>query len=150
MRIEVSAHYLVFMVGGARHALSLAGVETVELAAEVTPFPDAPHIFIGAIDCRGQVLPVLSMRRRLRLPERSVRATDRFIIVRSAKRRLALLVDDVVGVQSADGTVITSAKEISDGLGCVAGATRTHDGIMLIHDIELFLSEEEEKALAKL
>jgi purine-binding chemotaxis protein CheW len=90
------------------------------------------------------------MRRRLRLPERGVRASDRLIIVQSSRRRLALLVDEVVGVQPGDNTVITSANEISDGLGCVVGATRTSDGIMLIHDIELFLSDEDEKALARL
>jgi len=150
MQIGEAAAYLVFSMEGARHGLPLAGVENVERAVEVTPFPDAPFIFIGAIDCRGAILPVLSMRRRLHLPERNLRASDRMIIARSSRRRLALLVDEVLGVQLSPAADITRGDAISDGLGCIAGATRTPDGVILIHDIERFLSEADEKALEKL
>jgi purine-binding chemotaxis protein CheW len=150
MRIEDTAHILVFAVGEAIHALPLAGVEKVEFAVEVAPFPDAPHVFIGAIDWKGLILPVMSMRRRLHLPERGVRASDRIIIVKTSRRRLALLVDEVVGIRPCRAGDVTSAYSLSDGLGCVAGATRAADGIVLIHDLEQFLSEADEKALAAL
>jgi purine-binding chemotaxis protein CheW len=147
MRIPVMDYYFVFVVGGMRHALSLAVVEKVELAVEVTPFPEAPPAVIGVINLRGQVLPVLSMRRRLHLPERSVTVNDRIIIAQSSRRRLALLVDEVTGVLPVHGSEFTSAETISDGRGCAVGATRTEDGIVLIHDLELFLSAEDERAL---
>jgi purine-binding chemotaxis protein CheW len=150
MSIEGVDYILVFVIGEMKHALFLSGVEKVELAAEVTPFPEAPRVFIGAINWRGQILPVLSMRRRLHLPERSVMASDRFIIVKSIRRRLALVVDEVTGVQPANRSTFISADAIWESLGCVAGAVRTEDGIVVIHDLELFLSEEEEKVLEKL
>jgi purine-binding chemotaxis protein CheW len=133
-----------------RHALFISGVEKVEFAVEVTPFPEAPSVVIGVINWRGRILPVLSMRRRLHLPERSVMMADRIIIAQSFRRRIALLVDEVIGVRPAERNDFISADAISDGLGCVAGATRTEDGIVLIHDLELFLTEEDEKALEKL
>jgi purine-binding chemotaxis protein CheW len=147
VRIPVMDYYFVFVVGGMRHALSLIVVEKVELAVEVTPFPEAPPAVIGVINLRGQVLPVLSMRRRLHLPERSVMVNDRIIIAHSSRRRLALLVDEVTGVLPVHGSDFTGAETISDGRGCVVGATRTEDGIVLIHDLELFLSAEDERAL---
>jgi purine-binding chemotaxis protein CheW len=150
MHIEDAGHMLVFAVAGMRHALFLSGVEKVEFAVDVTPFPEAPHVVIGVINWRGQILPVLSMRRRLHLPERSVMTSDRMIIVRSSRRRIALMVDEVTGVRPAGRSDFICADAISDGLGCVAGATRTEDGIVLIHDLERFLSEEDEKALEKL
>lgn len=150
MRIEDAGHILVFAVADMRHALFISGVEKVEFAVEVTPFPEAPRVVIGVINWRGQILPVLSMRRRLHLPERSVMTADRIIIAQSSRRRIALLVDEVIGVRPTERSDFTSADAISDGLGCVAGATRTEDGIVLIHDLELFLTEEDEKALEKL
>ena len=150
MRIEDTDHILVFAVGEMKHGLSLSGVEKVELAAEVTPLPEAPHVVIGAINWRGQILPVLSMRRRLHVPERSVMASDRIIFVQSSRRRIALVVDEVLGVRPVERSDFTSADALSEGLGCVAGASRTEDGIVLIHDLELFLSEADEKALEKL
>jgi purine-binding chemotaxis protein CheW len=149
MRIEDTGHILLFAVAEMKHALSLSGVERVELAAEVTPLPEAPHVVIGAINVRGQILPVLSMRRRLHLPERSVTTSDWIIIVQCSRRRIALVVDEVMGVRTALQSDFTSAEALSEGLGCVAGAVRTEEGIVLIHDLELFLSEEEEMALEK-
>jgi purine-binding chemotaxis protein CheW len=150
MRIEDADYIFIFAVADMKHALFLSGVEKVEFAVEVTPFPEAPHVVIGVINWRGQMLPVLSMRRRLHLPERSVMTADRIIIVQSSRRRIALMVDEVMGVRLTERSDFTSADALSDGLGCVAGATRTEDGIVLIHDLELFLTEEDEKALEKL
>jgi purine-binding chemotaxis protein CheW len=150
MRIDAADHILVFSVEGMRHALPLPGVEKVELAAEVTPFPEAPAVVIGAMTWRGQILPVLSLRRRLHAAERTVMTSDRFVIVRTSRRRLALMVDEVHGVQQAAARDMARAETLSQGLGSVAGAVRTADGIVLIHDLDLFLSEEEERVLQKL
>jgi purine-binding chemotaxis protein CheW len=143
-------HIFIFAVGEMRHGLSLSVVERVELAVEVTPFPESPNVCIGAINVRGQILPVLSMRRRLHLPERSVMTSDRIIIVRSPRRRIALMVDEIIEVRSMERSNFTHADSLSDGLGCVAGVAQTADGIVLIDDLELFLSEADEKALEKL
>ena len=145
-RIEDTDYFLVFVVADMMHALSLSGVEKVELAVEVTPFPEAPRIVIGAINWRGQILPVLSMRRRLHAPERTVMMSDRMIIVRSSRRRLGLMVDEIIGVRPVQRRNVTHAETLSDGLGCVSGATQSMDGLVLIHDLELFLSEEDKKA----
>ena len=147
MRVEDTGHILLFAVGGLKHALPLSGVERVELAAEVTPLPEAPHVVIGALNVRGRILAVLSMRRRLHLPERGVTAEDWIIIVQSSRRRIALIVDEVMGVRSTKPGDFTNADTLSEGLGCVVGALISEEGIVLIHDLELFLSEEDEKAL---
>jgi purine-binding chemotaxis protein CheW len=131
------------------HALPLSAVEKVELAAEPTPLPEAPRFVSGAINWRGRILPVLSMRRRLGLPERELEPSDRMVIAKSSRRPLALVVDEVLGVRFLEGGELAAADSIYEGLGCVAGAARTADGIVLIHDLELYLSEEDEKALAK-
>jgi len=140
----------VFLVGDMKQAIFLSGVQKVELAVEVTPLPEAPRIVIGAINWRGYILPVLSMRRRLHFPERDVMASDRMVIVQSRRRRFALMVDEVMGVQQAAPDDFTQAGAISEGLDSLAGASRTQDGIVLIHDLDLFLNEADEKVLAGL
>ncbi len=150
MDIEAVDHILVFSVGELRHALSLSVVDKVELAVEVTPLPDAPRIVIGVIDWRGQILPVLSMRRRLHMTERNVMPSDRIIIAQSSYRRVALMVDEIIEVRQAHKGDFTGADALSDRLGCVAGAAWIGDAIVLIHDLDQFLTEEEERVLAKL
>ena len=150
MGIEDTSSFLVFGVAEMMHALALTAVDKVELAVEVTPFPEAPRVVIGAINWKGQILPVLSMRRRLRAAERSIMGSDRIIIVQTSRRRLGLMVDEIVGVRQVPRSDCTGSDSLSDGLGCVTGATQCSDGLVLIHDLELFLTEEEEKALDNL
>jgi len=143
----VTDQILVFSVGGSMHALYLANVEKAELSAELIPLPEAPSTVIGAVNWKGWVLPVLSMRRRLHLPDRAISTGDRFIITRYSRRRIVLVVDESVGVQTVERGDITKSGDIADGLGAVAGAARVPDGIVLIQDPELFLSEEDENVL---
>lgn len=141
---------LIFSVDGRKHALLLSVVEKVELAVEVTPFPEAPPVVIGAVNWKGRIIAVVSMRRRLHLGERDVLAADRIIIVHTTRRLIALLVDELCGVGTVQPYEYREAETLSDRLGCVAGAALTGDDIVLIHDLELFLSESDEKALAEL
>lgn len=137
---------LVFCVEGQRHALRLAAVERVTPAAAVTPLPGAPAAVLGAIDVGGRILPVFSLRRRLGLPEQAPRLSDVFLIARSARRPVALLVDEVQAVRSAPAAAVEAAT-IAPGLGTVQGLARLDDGLLLIHDLERFLSPEDERIL---
>ena len=140
---------LLFSAGGMSLALPLSVVEKVELAAELTPLPEAPRVVSGAVNWRGRILPALSMRRRLNLPERELAASDRMVIARTSRRLLALIVDEVLGVRYFHEAELAGADAIYEGPRCVAGVARTGDGIVLIHDIESYLDDEDERALGK-
>lgn len=137
---------VVFCVGGQRHALRVEAVERVTPAAEVTPLPGAPHVVLGAIDVAGRILPVFSLRRRLRLPDRPLQLSDVFLIARTARRAVALLVDSVQAVRTAPAAAVDAAM-LAPGLQTVEGVLRLDDGLLLIHDLEDFLSREDERAL---
>lgn len=138
---------LVFELDGQRYALRLSSVQRVIPAVEVTRLPHAPEIVLGVIDLRGEVLPVVNVRRRFRLPEREIDLGDRFIIARTSRRSVALVADATAGViEAPNGQVVTSDK-ILPHLNYVEGVVKLADGIVLIHDIDEFLSLEEVRTL---
>ena len=138
---------LVFRTGDSFHALFLDAVEKVEFSVEVTVLPEAPRIVLGVINWRGTILPVLSMRRRLHLPERPVDIDDRLVVARSRRRRLALLVDEIVRLTSFSDDDAAAADGIWHGMESIAGALKIEADIVLIHDLDAFLDEPEEIAL---
>ena len=89
---------VVFCLDGQRYALPLAAVRRIVRAVEVTPLPGAPAIVLGAIDVEGSVLPVLDIRRRFLLPEREIGPADQFLIASTARRAVALVIDEAHGV----------------------------------------------------
>jgi purine-binding chemotaxis protein CheW len=138
---------IVFELESARYALPISVVERVVRAVEVTPLPRAPEVVRGVIDLAGRVIPVVDARRRLRLPTREVRPADQMIIARTSRRSMALLVDRVEGVIECEAGDLVAASEIAPGLDFVAGVLKLPDGPALIHDLDRFLSLEEEAAL---
>lgn len=84
-----------FVLEGQRHALPMVAVERVAPVVEVTPLPGAPAAVLGAIDVGGRILAVFSLRRHLGLPDRALRLSDAFLIARTSRRLVALLVDEM-------------------------------------------------------
>jgi purine-binding chemotaxis protein CheW len=138
---------VVFRIDAQRYALPLAAVGRIVRAVEVTSLPNAPSIVLGVIDVGGQILPVLDMRRRFGLPEREIRPDDHFLIARTARRVVALTIDEAQELVEHSPTGIVDAARIVPGLDHVRGVIGLDDGLVLIHDLERFLSLDEGRAL---
>ena len=138
---------VVFRVDGERYALPLEVVERVVRAVAVTPLPNAPAIVLGAINVHGRVLPVLNLRRRFLLTEREIGPADWFLLARTARQTVVLVVDESDGVLELPTAGIVPSTEVTPGLDQFPGVVRLDDGLVLIHDLETFLSLDEARAL---
>jgi purine-binding chemotaxis protein CheW len=138
-------HLLIFTLDGQRYALRLATVERVVRAAAITPLPKAPEIVLGILDLQGQVIPVINLRKRFRLPEREIRSEDQFVVARTETLTLALVVDSAESVMEQTDRSVIPPADILTGMVYLEGVTRTEEGLVLIHDLEslLFTAEEE-------
>ena len=138
---------LLYYLEDRQYALPIAVVERVVHSVEVTSLPNIPEGVFGVINVRGRVLPVISMRRRLNLPEREVDAEDRFIIAHTSRRPLALWVDGVVGVAEWSRDKVVTGGQILPGMDHVRGLVELEGDMVLIEDLEAFLSPDEENRL---
>ena len=143
------AQWVVFSLDAARFALPLPSVERVVRAVQVTRLPAAPAVVLGAIDVQGRVLPVFNVRHRFGLPQRDIDPADQFVIARSAERSVVLVVDAAQGVLHSLPTDTIAAASIASGLEQLRGVIRLPDGLVLIPDLNLFLSAAETRALDK-
>ena len=137
----------VFFVEGQRCALSLPVVQRVLLMIAVSPLPEAPEVVLGVINLRGDVLPVVDVRRRLGFPPRPYGPAARLVVARTSRRALALAVDEAHGVAEVDAATITSADDLVPGTRYVAGIVALPDGLLFIHDLDTLLSLDDERRL---
>ncbi len=142
-----TAQWVVFCLDKGRYALPLAAVDRIVRAVQVTALPLAPDIVLGAIDVEGRVLPVFNIRRRFRLPERTIEPADHFLIARTAQRTVVLVIDAAQGVLERPATAMIDAASIAPDLGHLQGVIQLEDGLVLIHDLEHFLSPDEARKL---
>lgn len=102
--MDMKDQLIAFTIDNQLLAIPLTVVDRIVRAVEVTPLRKAPEVFLGIIDYHGTVMPVLSLRKRLGFPERSLSASDRFMIVQTSSRKLAVVVDEIHQVISAEAT----------------------------------------------
>jgi purine-binding chemotaxis protein CheW len=136
------AQWVVFGLDARRIAIPLAAVERVVRAVEITPLPQAPSMVIGVINVRGAVLPVMNVRRKFHLPERAVVPTDHFLIARTARGPIVLVIDTTYGVVERPAADTINANTFAQDSDHITGALPLPDGLVLIHDIDRLLSEQ--------
>jgi purine-binding chemotaxis protein CheW len=144
---DSSVLLVAFLIDGNRYALRLAQVERVLPLVAVSPLPKAPDIALGVINLGGEVVPVLDLRRRLGFPARGYGVRAHLIAARTARRRVALPVDEALGVMEVAAGAVTPPDAVLPGTAHVAGIAALPDGLLLIHDLDAFLSLEEEAQL---
>jgi len=107
---------LVFSLESQQYALHLHVIERAVRAVEATPLPKAPDIVLGVVNVQGQVIPILNIRRRFRLPDKEINLSDQLIIARTSRRTVTLLVDTVTGVVERQEEQVTAAEKIVPGM----------------------------------
>jgi purine-binding chemotaxis protein CheW len=87
-----------FGVGDEEYVIDIRRMREIAQPLPIVSVPRAPEWMEGVADLRGEVVPVLDVRRRLGLPRTAVTRRTKLLVVHVAGRILALLVDRVCEV----------------------------------------------------
>ncbi len=145
--MEKPRQLVLFLLDANRFGLDRDVVERVVPVVEITPLPRAPEIVSGIINVHGEIVPVVDIRRRLGLPPRALVLQDQLLLAQTHRRRFALLVDRVTGVVEQEDGELMPGDRILPNLDPIAGVLCLPDGLVLIQDLETFLSLPQEDQL---
>jgi purine-binding chemotaxis protein CheW len=140
-------HLIVFALDLQRYALLLPMVDRVVRMVAITPLPNAPDIVLGVVNIQGRVIPVINVRRRFCLPEQEIIPGDQLIVAHTSRRPVALVADAVLDVIASPAQDMIAAENILPGVEYLEGVVKLADGLIFIHDLDKFLSLEEESSL---
>ena len=138
---------LVFTLDELACALHISNVVRVIRAMEIRKLPKAPEIIKGIINVRGKIIPVVDIRKRFGHLRREVKADDRIIIADTGKRKVAFFADTVSDIEELDSHQYEGSEESLSYAEYIKGVAKVKNEMILIHNLEQFLSLDEEKAL---
>ncbi len=133
----------------AEHRVALPFTSIVEIvqAVTVTPLPGAPPIVDGVINVRGAVVPVADLGARLGAASGSVKPSQHMVLARAGARMVALRVERAADLLQVPPSNLTASSELRGAAPYIRGAVALPDGLLLLCDLEAFLSEPECAAL---
>lgn len=138
---------VVLRLDAQRYGLALHAVQRVVQAMAVAPLPGAPACVLGAVNVQGEVVPVFNLRRRFGLPEQPLRLSDLILLAHAGQRLVGVCVDAVEDVRTYPAEQVVQAEALLPEVAYVAGVVKLPDGLIMIHDLDTFLSAEERQAL---
>lgn len=94
--------YLTFILDGEEYGVPILKVNGIQGWEKSTPIPNSPHYVLGIINLRGEVVPIIDLRKRFGLKAVPYDSHTVVIVVRleqdDKKRTIGLVVDAVADV----------------------------------------------------
>jgi purine-binding chemotaxis protein CheW len=141
---------LVFTINDVRYALPADAVAEMVRAVAIIPVAGAPRGVEGVCNVRGDIVPVVDVRARFGAPARALDPSQHFILVRLGARLVALRVDRIETLLAIDDVAFRRDDPVVRASAHVHGVVTLDDGLIVIYDVEAFLTQDEATALAPL
>ena len=94
-----SKQYILVKIGNERYGIDINFVDNIVRMQKITRVPKVQKYFLGVINLRGEVVPVMSVRTRMGLePDEFTNSTRIIIIKLDQQGSIGLVVDEVLEV----------------------------------------------------
>ena len=88
--------YIVVKLGDEQYGIQIDYIDNIVRMQQITRVPKAQNYYIGVINLRGEVVPIMSLRRRFDLEDDVYGTSTRIIIIRlEDQSMIGFLVDEV-------------------------------------------------------
>lgn len=140
-----------FIIGDEQFGVNILMVQEIIRAAPITPVPNSPEFVEGVINLRGNIIPVIQLRKRLNLPLEEIDKADTWILILDIDNRITgFIVDSVTEVLKIQESTIEPPPEIVvAGLEnqYIRGVCEIGETLLILLDFSRILLAEEIKKL---
>ena len=140
-----------FEIGEEKFGVEILCVKEIIRILSITRVPGSPDFVEGVINLRGQVVPVVDLRRRLGIGRKEFDATTRMIVVELGGQQVGFIVDVVSQVLRIPAETIEPPPQMVTGVDSeyIQGLTRVGDRLLMLLDLQRILSRAEQAAIRK-
>ncbi len=136
---------VVFKLNQEEYGVEIMQVQEISPYQKATKVPNAPMFVEGIINLRGEVIPVVNLKRRFDILETEISEETRLIVINNGSRRIGFIVDD------ASEVVTVAEEDIEEVPPMIAGHDREYikgigkieNRILIILDLHLLFTSEE-------
>ncbi len=143
---------VVFRMEKEEFACNINDVREVLKMVRVTPLPRSLDFVEGVINLRGDVIPVIDLRKRFDLAEAERTDESRIIIVEVEDRMVGLTVDSVTEViRLMQNQIQDAPNQVAAGkTDLIMGVGKIEERMLIILNLDRILTSEEQISLAEI
>lgn len=151
--IKEEKRVIAFLLNNELIGINIKNIIKITKKIDITPVPKTPEHIIGVMNLRGNIVPVVNIKKMLDLPHADNIEDQEFIlIVDTELGHIGITIDKVVGAITIEDEEIQPAPINAIGIDSryvtgviVTNAEVEHKSLLILLDIDkLFFKEEEE------
>ena len=140
--------YIVVKLGDEQYGIDIGFVDNIVRLQQITRVPKSQPYFVGVINLRGEVVPIMSLRRRFGLEDDEYGSASRIIIIRLDDQALiGFMVDEVKEVVNIDPATVEKPTFKLDEIKASYLAAIGKHGESLISLLDIQAVVDENKAV---
>ncbi|MCI9418664.1 MAG: purine-binding chemotaxis protein CheW [Eubacterium sp.] len=131
--------YIVIRIGDEQYGINIGYVDNIVRMQRITRVPKSQPYYVGVINLRGEVVPVMSLRKRFGLAADEYAGATRIIILKLEDQSLVgVVVDEVREVVNLDpNTIETPSFKLDErNAAYLAGIGKNGDNLISLLNIE--------------
>ncbi len=143
---------VTFSVGEEEFGVEILKVQEINKMLQVTKIPNSPDFVEGVINLRGKVIPIINLRKRLRLNDKEYDKNTRIIVMEIQGRTVGFIVDSVSEVLRIPRSITEPPPSMIGGVSSeyIVAVGKLEDRLLILLDIDKILSNEEKAALSQI
>ena len=146
--VEDSTNLVTFRLGSGEYAIDIMQAKEIIKMEKITLIPNAPDFVEGVINLRGNIIPIIDLKKRFNLEETEGDKNTGIIIVKIEDVDMGIIIDSISKVVSISNSDIQPPPPMLSGIGqkYIKGVGKLEDKLLVVLDLEkLFTTEEEEE-----
>ena len=138
-----------FRLGEDSYAADIMRIKEIIRLQKLTTLPKSPLFVEGVLNLRGNVIPVVDLRKRFGLAVAPYDRDTRLLIVRVSMQVLGLVVDEVTEVISVPVKDIKPPPQVGRGIDAeyLVGVCLVKDALIMLLNLDRILSDRESEEL---
>ncbi|MCR4430529.1 MAG: chemotaxis protein CheW [Tepidanaerobacteraceae bacterium] len=149
---EKIRQFVEFKLGEEEYGVDILQVKTIERMMPVTRVPKAPSFVEGVINLRGEIVPVIDLKKRFDLPPSQITDNTRIIIVSLEDITVGMIVDSATEVIQLPQEAIEPAPNITGGIDSsfLDGVGKLDGKLLILLNLSKVLKPQEVTQLSQL
>ncbi|MCX8130301.1 MAG: chemotaxis protein CheW [Clostridia bacterium] len=143
--VSDTKQFVVFRLGQEEYGVDIQKVTTIEQVKHITRVPKTPDFIKGVINLRGDIIPIMDLRKRFNLPTVEDTEETRIIIIKLEDIFIGIIVDSVAEVLQLTEDSIENITHFSNDLSLdyLLGVGKVDDRIVTLLNIEKLVKFED-------
>ena len=132
-----------FIVGEEEYAIPILSIQEIIKPIDFTRVPSTPDYVLGVFNLRGNVIPLIDLRKKFSLPSKHIDSDTRYIVLKDGDNTAGFVIDKLTeAIRIKKSQIEETPETMTKKDGFIYGIGKRNSGIITILKVDALLKRD--------